>query len=110
MWLVNYALGGMDDVELSCAHSVEQMCAECRRMLFDMVIVLSVEPFFGGRDIVSMVRPRQIAHPVVYVISWSQSEQTVLSLIECGVDQYMTFPISLQRLRSKVANELNRRV
>ena len=38
----------------------------------------------------------------------AQSEQAVLSLLECGVDQYMAFPLSLQRLRGKVSNELNR--
>jgi len=33
-----------------------------------------------------------------------------LSLLECGVDQYMTFPVSLQRLRTKIANALNRQL
>lgn len=37
----------------------------------------------------------------VYVVSWLQSEQAVLSLLECGVDQYMAFPLSLQRLREQ---------
>ena len=47
---------------------------------------------------------------MVYVVAWQHSEQTVLSLLENGVDQYMTFPVNLQRLRGKVADELNRLV
>ena len=42
------------------------------------------------------------------MLTWQQAEQTVLSLLECGVDQYLTFPVSLARLRSKVAEELGR--
>jgi DNA-binding response OmpR family regulator len=41
------------------------------------------------------------------VIAWQQAEQTVLSLLEEGVDQYMTFPICVNRLRSKILSLLN---
>ena len=43
-------------------------------------------------------------------MAWQQAKQSVLSLLECGVDQYLTFPVSLQRLRTKVANELDRQL
>ena len=39
-------------------------------------------------------------------IAWHQSDETVLSLIECGVDQYMTFPLNPARLRSKIIRSL----
>ena len=61
-----------------------------------------------GRDVVRGVRPAGLRRPLFYVVSWLQSEQAVLSLLECGVDQYMAFPLSLQRLRGKVSNDLNR--
>ena len=47
------------------------------------------------------VRPAGLRRPLFYVVSWLQSEQAVLSLLECGVDQYMAFPLSLQRLRGQ---------
>ena len=55
-------------------------------------------------------RRNGLRRPVVYVVAWQHSEQTVLSLLENGADQYMTFPVNLQRLRGKVADELNRLV
>lgn len=110
MWVVCYALTDMPDVEVCYARDLEDMCVKCRQRLFDLIIILSVKPFLVGDNPVREVRPRQLTHPVVYVLSWVQSEQTVLSLLESGVDQYMTFPISLQRLRLKVLNELNRQV
>ena len=42
----------------------------------------------------------------VFVISWPQSEQMVRSIYRMGVNQYMTLPVSLHRLRRKVINEL----
>ena len=57
---------------------------------------------------VRILRPPGLRKPLVYVVAWQQAEQSVLSLLECGVDQYLTFPVSLQRLRMKVANDLNR--
>ena len=66
--------------------------------------------FFTGCDVVRTLRPAGLGRPLVYVVAWQQAEQTVLSLLECGVDQYMTFPVSLQRLRTKIANALNRQL
>lgn len=65
---------------------------------------------FSGRDVVRILRPPGLRKPLVYVVAWQQAEQSVLSLLECGVDQYLTFPVSLQRLRMKVANDLNRQL
>ena len=59
---------------------------------------------------VRLLRPPGLRRPLVYVVAWQQAEQSVLSLLECGVDQYLTFPVSLQRLRTKVANELDRQL
>ncbi len=88
-----------------CNTEMEQLC---RRMLFDLVIVLQAAPFLCGRDPIGTLRPRGLRRPLFYVVSWQQSEQTVLSLLESGIDQYMTFPVNLQRLRAKVAHDLIR--
>ena len=77
--------------DVRCASDVPDMQRMVRRMLFDL-------------------RPAGLGRPLVYVVAWQQAEQTVLSLLECGVDQYMTFPVSLQRLRTKIANALNRQL
>ena len=96
--------------EVRCAADADQMMRMCGRVLFDVVIVLRMSPFLCGRDVVRDVRPAGLKRPLFYVVSWQQSEQAVLSLLESGVDQYMAFPLSLQRLRGKVANDLNRQL
>ena len=95
--LVRLALAGVD-AEVRCAGCGAELERLCARVLFDMVIVLRTAPFFCG--------PEGLRRPVVYVLSWQQCEQTVLALLECGVDQYLTFPVSLQRLRAKVVSDL----
>lgn len=107
--LVRLSLADMG-AEVRCADDTGRMRAMCRRVLFDVVIVLGVGSFLGGDDLVRAVRKEGLRRPALYVLSWQQSEQTVLSLLECGVDQYMTLPVSLQRLRTKIANELNRQL
>lgn len=94
--------------DLRSARDAADMEAICGRMLFDLVIVVGVSPFLCGCDVVPAVRPSGLRRPLVYAVSWQQAEQTVLSLLECGVDQYMTFPVHLGRLRRKVADDLNR--
>ena len=96
--------------DVRCASDADAMEGSVRRVLFDLVIVRDVAFLFTGCDVVRTLRPAGLGRPLVYVVAWQQAEQTVLSLLECGVDQYMTFPVSLQRLRTKIANDLNRQL
>ncbi len=105
--MIRRALTGLD-AEVRGTRCGREMERLCRRMLFDLVIVLGAGPFLCGRDPVRHSRPEGVRRPLFYVISWQQAEQTVLSLLECGVDQYLTFPVNLQRLRNKVANDLTK--
>ena len=106
--LMRFTLADMP-VEIRCARGLTEMRHHCRRGVFDLVIVLRVAPFLCGDDPVRELRPRGLRRPVFYVVTWQQAEHTVLSLLECGVDQYLTFPLSLGRLRAKVAAEIDRR-
>lgn len=107
--LLRLSLVGLG-AEVRCVADCEGMRTACRRVIFDLIIVSRASMFLCGGNPVREVRPAGLRHPVVYVLSWQQAEQTVLSLLEAGVDQYMTFPVSLQRLRRKVADELDRRL
>lgn len=104
--LIRLSLADMG-VEVRCAADAAQMRAQCRRVLFDLVIVLEAGLFLCGEEPLREVRPAGLRRPAVYVLSWQQAEHTVLSLLEAGVNQYMTFPVSLHRLRRKVADQLN---
>ena len=99
---IRLSLAGLG-AEIHCTEDRAGMCRACRQHPFDLILVLLASPFLCGGDPVREVRPPGRRRPAVYVLSWQQAEQTVLSLLEAGVDQYMTFPVSLQRLRRKVA-------
>lgn len=71
----------------------------------DIVVVLGAAAFVSGRLSVERLRRQGERRPEIFVISWQHTEQTVLGLLECGVDQYMTFPVCLGRLRIKAADE-----
>lgn len=92
--------------EVCPMRSVGEWLAASHRLAFDVVIVTATAPFLCGRNPIPDVRPAGLRRPAVYVVAWQQAEQTVLSLLECGVDQYLTLPVSLGRLRRKVAEEL----
>lgn len=93
---------GAEVVRIDCAYGVPPRRAGAAPC--DAVVVLGSAGFASGRLSVDMLRPRGERRPEIYVVSWQHNEHTVLSLIECGVDQYMTFPLNLRRLRVKVAS------
>lgn len=80
-----------------------QAQAECSRLEPDLVILLSLKPFIEGELLVEWMREQLGRHTVLYVIGWHQRERVVLNLLERGVDQYMTFPVSVLRLCGKLS-------
>lgn len=85
-----------------CAEDASEVAEDCRRGRFERVVVLGCSAFSDGRLSVGQLRPRGARRPEIYVISWHHSEQAVLSLLECGVNQYLTFPVNLRRLCRKL--------
>lgn len=98
---------GDDSTNIVCCSSPDQTIATCTQQKPDLVIILSIRPFIDGSELIRRIRLSDKRYPPIYVISWQQSEQIVLSLLECGVDQYMTFPICMSRLRGKSYSQLN---
>ena len=70
----------------------------------DIVVVVGAAGFVSGQLSARKMRRRGERRPEIFVISWQHNEQTVTGLIECGVDQYMTLPLSLRRLCRKIVN------
>lgn len=86
--------------------SAQQVMEVCRHENPTLVIMLCYATLLNGSEILQHIRPARQRRPAIYVISWQLQEQMVLSLLEIGIDQYMTFPLSLQRLRNKVTSLL----
>ena len=85
-----------------CVSDAAQAEEDCRRGRFERVVVIGCATFADGRVPVERLRPRGARRPEIYVLSWHHSEHAVLSLLECGVNQYMTFPVNLRRLCRKL--------
>ena len=95
---------GCEVTKCSCAEQTIALCLDQRPSL---VIILNHTLPINGSELIRNIRPRTQRLPAIYVISWQQNEQVVLSLLEIGVDQYMTFPINIHRLQAKTAEILN---
>ena len=96
-----------DSSRVICCTSTEQTIATCTHQTPDLVIILAIRPFIDGSELIKRIRQGNKRQPPIYVVAWQQSEQIVLSLLECGVDQYMTFPICMSRLRGKSWTQTN---
>lgn len=71
-----------------------------------LVIVMGTAAEMCRQEVMDTLRADKTRRTRVFVISWPQSEQMVRSMYRMGVNQYMTLPVSLHRLRRKVINEL----
>ncbi len=107
--LVRASLIGLD-VELHEAADAWQFERLTARMSYELVILLGVGRLLGGAGWIERLRPQGLHRPQLFVVAWQASEQMVLSLLEGGVDQYMTFPINPIRLRAKVIGVLQAEV
>lgn len=97
-----------EEVAIHTVDSSQCIIEACRRQHIDLLIFLSLSPYFSSMNIVEYIRREVDYRPKVYVIANSLSQATILSLLECGVDQYLTFPINLYRLREKVYSQLSK--
>ncbi len=89
-------------VEIQRIDSSACIIEACRQRRIDLIIFLTLTPYFTAMNIIEEMASELNYRPTIYVISHSHSQTTILMLLECGVDQYMTFPLNLYRLREKV--------
>lgn len=92
-----------------CCSSWHELLGRCNDVMPDLVIILSLSHFVGDSTLVKQLRHHCLRRVAIYVIGWHYSERAVLSLLECGVDQYLTFPISLPRLCGKLCQRTESR-
>ena len=105
--IIEGALADLGCRIISCS-TPQQTIALCSSLRPSLVIILRASALLNGSELIHRLRPTPQRLPTIYVISWLQSEQTILSLLEIGVDQYMTFPICLSRLRAKTLSTLKK--
>lgn len=89
-------------VEVESVTSRDALFRRCGEKLFDSVVIEDYRLFMDGAGCVARIRTHFANRPKIVVLSTAVDEQTVLSLLECGVDQYLLLPLSPERLRRKV--------
>ncbi len=90
-------------VAIHCTSDAASAAALSARLRPDCILLLGAAPLLGGGREAEELRACRSRRAKLLVVAWQHAEQTVLGLLESGVDQYMTFPVNLRRLRSKVA-------
>lgn len=93
-------------VEVRTAETIAEVECECRGGEFDLIIMLDIAPFIDGSAPIATLRPPMLRRPSLFVFAWHHSENVVLSLLESGVSQYVTFPINIRRVRRKICEAL----
>ena len=93
-------------VEVITARTIVSFARESRQGMFDLVIMVDMSAYFDGSSPTTTLRPTGLSRPQLFVLSWQHSESSVLSLLECGVSQYITFPINLRRVKRKISESL----
>ncbi|MBO5465033.1 MAG: hypothetical protein J5989_06020 [Alistipes sp.] len=113
--LVEAMISGCDaNFETFQADSTRELLSMARVLRPRLIILLDIVPLLDGCDIVARLHEIESSgrgrlsrsRATIYVITWQQSEHTVLSLLESGIDQYLTFPICIERLRHKVSQQM----
>ena len=100
---------GAEVVETESVERVLKLASELGPLL---IILLDTALLRNGCDIVARLRRARKEQTTrrgdmaIYVVTWQQSEECVLSLLDSGIDQYLTFPISIERLRHKVHKQI----
>lgn len=92
------------------ASDAASAAALAARLRPDCVLLLGAAPLLGGGREAEALHACRSRCTKLVVVAWQHAEQTVLGLLESGVDQYMTFPVNLRRLHSKVAALIGCRV
>ena len=88
--------------EVCVATSRQNLFECCAAERFDKVIVGDVSLFVQGCDTVERLRSNGGCGPEILVCAPDVTEECVVSLLERGVNQYISLPTAPTRLRRKV--------
>ena len=101
--LIRGLLSDIEALFIPCA-SREELFRICQASKCDLVVTDDVRMFMNGSDAIAQIRQGSIL-PQIFVLSHDLSEDTVVALIEDGVNQYLALPITPERLQGKIATQ-----
>ncbi len=86
--------------------SREELFRICQTSKCDLLLTDDVRMFMNGSDAIAQIRQGR-SLPQIFVLSQDLSEDTVTSLLEEGVNQFIALPVAPERLSGKVATQYN---
>lgn len=93
-------------LEIDVAGSHRELIRRCRKESYALIITRFVRPLL--RDDAPLLSGACGAKlPPIFVLSHTRDQRIVVHLLERGVSQFLSLPISLARLSSKVAQQLH---
>lgn len=76
----------------------------CKSSQYDLLLTDDVRMFMNGSDAIAQIRQGGVL-PQIFVLAHDLSEDTVTALLEAGVNQFITLPVSPERLYNKVSTQ-----
>lgn len=93
--------------EVATARTYRELKTMCRKGHYDLVISRFVAPLISSHSEVLRLRGRgRSTH--IFILSHTRDERVVVMLLERGVNQFLSLPISTPRLLRKVRAELTK--
>ena len=84
--------------------SREELFRICQTSKCDLLLTDDVRMFMNGSDAIAQIRQGG-ALPQIFVLSHDLSEDSVTSLLEEGVNQFIALPVAPERLCNKVSTQ-----
>ncbi len=98
--------GLLSDIEALFVPSTsrEELFRICKTSKCDLLLTDDVRMFMNGSDAVAQIRQGGVL-PQIFVLSHDLSEDTIVALLEEGVNQFIALPVMPERLYGKVATQ-----
>ncbi|MBO7221105.1 MAG: response regulator [Alistipes sp.] len=93
-------------LEIREVASREKLFDLCRKSKFELLLTDDVMMFVNGSEAMGKIRCGD-ALPQIFILSHNLSEDCVMALLEMGINQFISLPLSPERLRNKVLAQRN---
>lgn len=90
-----------DSLKICESASRRELFELCRLEEFDILLTDDYRMFMCDEGATTRIRAKR-AYPEIFVFSYDISEDSVVALLEMGINQFITLPLTPKRLRRKV--------
>ena len=95
---------------VECVVSHKALVARCMHRHYALILTAFCAPLLAGYRAASRLSGGSSRKSSLFVIAENPSSSEVVALLERGVEQVVTLPISTTRLRSKIQHSLSPKV